>query len=234
MQRFYIENFVFKKTFILDDKELLHQILTVLRSRIGDYFCFFDWKTFIDRIYKLSWINKNALELKFVEEVKKNKENMHLVLFQATPNKIEKIEYIIQKWTEIWITSFVFFRADRSQRLVLTSQKIDRLKKIIIESSEQSGRNLIPEFYNLDNLDFSVLDSKETLFFHTNSSKSIFLKDLKLKWDNINIIIWPEWWWSDQEIINFHNLWFKRVNLWSNIMRCETVSSVVWFYLLNR
>jgi RsmE family RNA methyltransferase len=47
----------------------------------------------------------------------------------------------------------------------------------------------------------------------------------------INIFVWPEGWFSDNEVLNFEKYGFKRVNLGANIMRTETVWTVVWFYI---
>lgn len=233
MQRFYLKNVTFKQSLIIDNKDLVHQISVVLRSRIWDYFVFFDWINFVDKIYRLQLITKNALEFKFVEDREKNNEVLDMTLYQALPNKLEKIEYIIQKWTEIWFTRFVFFRSERSQKLVISDNKKDRLQNIIAEASEQSWRNIVPELYILDKLDFTLLEKKETLFFHTINLDSKKLNDINLDKKNINLVVWPEWWWSEFEIKDFEKLWFTKVFLWDNVLRCETVSGVVGFYILQ-
>jgi RsmE family RNA methyltransferase len=46
----------------------------------------------------------------------------------------------------------LFFRSNRSQKLNLSPNKIERFQKIIIESVEQSGRSRIPELAFLDDL----------------------------------------------------------------------------------
>jgi len=38
----------------------------------------------------------------------------------------------------------LFFKGDRSQKLNISENKIKRFKKIILESAELSGRNIIP------------------------------------------------------------------------------------------
>lgn len=62
---------------------------------------------------------------------------MHL--YQALPNKLEKLEYIIQKSCEVGYQSITFFQAERSQILVLSESKKQRLQKIAIEAIEQCG-----------------------------------------------------------------------------------------------
>jgi 16S rRNA U1498 N3-methylase RsmE len=52
----------------------------------------------IDFVFEIVEINKKNIELKFVEEIEKETETYFgLNLFQAMPNKMEKIEYILQK-----------------------------------------------------------------------------------------------------------------------------------------
>lgn len=62
-----------------------------------------------------------------------------IALYQALPNKIEKIEYILQKGVEVGITKFIFFRSEYSQKLALSESKKLRFKTIVREAVEQCG-----------------------------------------------------------------------------------------------
>ena len=120
--------------------------------------------------------------------------DFELTLYNALPNKLEKIEYIIQKGTEICFTSFVFFRSQRSQKLVLWDNKIQRLEKIIIEAVEQSGRAKIPKLNIQEDFDFNSLPEGKNIFFHTKNQNSSDLNSISKKsWDKINLFIGPEW-----------------------------------------
>jgi RsmE family RNA methyltransferase len=55
------------------------------------------------------------------------------------PNKLEKLEYIIEKGVEVGVRKFVFFRSDRSQKLILSDAKKSRLIAIAREALEQCG-----------------------------------------------------------------------------------------------
>lgn len=53
-------------------------------------------------MYKIGAIDKKTLSFSFEKKIQKNSElNFSLVLFQALPNKLEKVEYIIQKCCEV-------------------------------------------------------------------------------------------------------------------------------------
>lgn len=60
-----------------------------------------------------------------------------ITLYQAIPNRYEKLEYAIQKGVEVGISEFVFFPSDRSQKLAITPAKIERFTAIAREAVEQ-------------------------------------------------------------------------------------------------
>jgi len=237
MQRFYISYFVKQDIFILEDKDIFHQLTKVLRIRLWEEIIIFNWKNNLDYTYRISEINKKNIKLNFIEELKKESElDTNLNLYQAFPNKFEKIEYIIQKWVEVWIKKFIFYRSERSQKIVISDKKEERLKKIIIEAVEQSSRNFVPELnIILGNISLNFLQWK-TIFLHTKDQNSHNLKNyiqrnLNKKIENINMFIWPEWWFSDSEIKIFEEQEFTRIHLWNRILRTETAWIVVWFTL---
>ncbi len=257
MHRFLVRDFKFWEDVILEDKKLVFQIFKVLRFSEWDILALFDWKKNIDYIYKINEIEKDKLALSFEKEMKKNSELMFdLNLYQAIPNKISKIEYILQKATEVWFKKIIFFRSKRSQKLNISENKIERFKNIVLEATEQSWRNLLPEivFVNEKPLSWILSHSQEkeatlrknytelvcdkliswkSIFLHTiDSEDSSNLKELKLDIQkNINIFIWPEGGFSDEEIDKFNSLNFKKVYLWNRILRTETAWVVVWFFI---
>ena len=46
-----------------------------------------------------------------------------------------------------------------------------------------------------------------------------------------NIFIWPEWWFSEEEVKRFEEKDFARIYLWNRILRTETAWIVVGFTL---
>jgi len=61
-------------------------------------YAFFDGISLQDYLYQIEKIEKKSIEFRFLEEKEKEKfpkTNIHL--YQALPNKISKIEYILQK-----------------------------------------------------------------------------------------------------------------------------------------
>ena len=236
MQRFFIKDLnTSNYTLVIRDKEIIKQILKVLRMTIWDKVIFFDWKDLYDYIFEIKEISKIDITLEQISRKEKNTEiYFELNLFQALPNKLDKIEFIIKNGTQIWISNFLFFKAQRSQRINISYNKQERFKKIIIESCEQCGRNTIPNLVIWEKINFSNLEWTN-VFFHTDekNSKNIdFICSDKNK--TVNLFTWPEWWFSDEEIDSFTKNWFEKVFLWKNILRTELSPLLSSFYLINK
>ena len=234
MQRFYVDiEKLTENIYHIKDVDMFHQLVKVMRAKVWDKVVLFNDKNNLDYIYEIKEIKRNEILLVFINKIEKYfEEGLELVLYQSITNKIEKIEYILQKWVEVWFKRFVFFRSKRSQKLDFFENKIKRLKKIIIEAVEQSNRNIVPEIIFEENIEFNM--KWNNLFFHTEDSDSKKLKDLKLDYlQPINIFVWPEGGFDDKEIDIFEKNKFQKIYLWNSILRTETVWIVVWFYIVQ-
>ncbi len=236
MQRFYFEALEEKDDSItIKNPLVLNQMIKVLRVREWEEFVFFNWVLDIDFIFKVISVDKREIYLEKVWYKEVDSEiDYDINIISALPNKIEKLEYVLQKWTEIWVSNFLFFKSDRSQKINLSDNKLERLEKIIIEAAEQSGRSRVPEFAIADDLDLSDFSWAENVFFHTKDNNSTSLKNVSLELGkDINIFTWPEWGFSVEEISAFEKSWFKRVHLWNRILRTETTPVVTSFYIIQ-
>lgn len=236
MQRFFFENLEKSDdNIVIKNPDLLNQFNKVLRAKSWDEFAFFNWEDEIDFIYKIITIKKREIYLEKQWEIEVDSEiDFDLNIIWSLPNKIDKIEYVIQKWVEVWVTWFYFFKAERSQKLILSDNKIARLNKIIIEATEQSGRSRVPELIIENNINLEDFKDNENIIFHTKDNKSTNLKELKLDYNKwINLFIWPEGGFCNEEIEIFESLSFNKVYLWNRILRTETTWVVASFFLIQ-
>lgn len=99
MQRFFskISCSDILKITLKQQSELYHQMTRVLRMQRGD-FCIFFEEGGDDIVYEITGIDKQAIELQ-QKEVRQKIESEHqkITLFQSIPNKLEKLEFILQK-----------------------------------------------------------------------------------------------------------------------------------------
>ncbi|QFR38873.1 16S rRNA (uracil(1498)-N(3))-methyltransferase [Candidatus Gracilibacteria bacterium 28_42_T64] len=237
MQRFYFPDLEKETDSVtIKNKDFINQLTKVLRVSEGFEIIFFNGEDPVDNIFEVASIDKREIYLEKKSEIENDSEiEFDLNIFGALPNKIEKIEQIVAKGTEVGITGFYFFRSERSQKLNLSENKIARIQKIITEAAEQSGRSRIPELIIEDNISLSDFAENENIFFHTEANDSQSLKEIKLDYTKgLNLFVGPEGGWSDDEISHFKNIGFKKVHLGNRILRTETTGVVAGFYFIQK
>jgi 16S rRNA (uracil1498-N3)-methyltransferase len=237
MQRFHFADLESDtNNVIVQNKVFINQLTKVLRVSPWFQLILFSGEDNIDQIYEVTSVDKREISLKRVGHLEIDSEiDFELNIVQAFPNKIEKIEYVVQKWTEIGVSGFYFFRSERSQKLNLSDNKIERLQRIITEAAEQSGRSVIPKLVIEESLSLDACKENENILFHQiYSDDAQKLKDIELDYEKwVNIFVWPEWWFSEGEVELFEKSAFKKVYLWDRILRTETAWVVSSFFLIQ-
>lgn len=230
MQRFFV-TFPLSIDMIISDTEMVHQLTRVLRTQVSEHIILFsgDGK---ETEYEIISIDKKSIWLRWCSQNTPNTEpKKQVTLYQALPNKYEKIEYIIQKWVEIGIIRFVFFRSDRSQKLIISPGKIERYISIAREALEQCGGTIMPEILFLE----KILD------YNTSSATNIVLdtigENMRIsRYDSLqNISIWvgPEGGWSDDERSIMWDNGFIFARFGERVLRTETAGIVIGFGFIN-
>ena len=127
-------------------KEQSHYLKDVMRLKPGARFSVFnsqgEWRAIIENY------EKEVAKIKILEKFreKNNEQNIWLAF---TPIKQNPLNFIIQKGTELGVQKFIPIL---SERTAVKDINAERIKKIIIESAEQSNRISIPEINNLQPL----------------------------------------------------------------------------------
>ena len=204
-------------------REQSHYVKDVMRLKTGDSFSVFndqgEWNAIIENY------EKDGAQIKILKKVR-NKKSEKNVWLAFSPIKQNPLNFMIQKTTELGIQKFIPIICERS---VVNDINIDRIKKIIIESSEQSNRLSEPEITKKESLkNFLKLFPKNgcIIFCDINCNKSnfknILLKKIK---GPVCILIGPEGDFSENErqlIIELNQT--SPLSLASNILRAETAA----------
>ncbi len=125
------------------DGELHHHIARVLRLRPGDELILVDelgrrHQGVIDQITQ-EW---TAVRIHSTLEAASFPDALEIKVIQGLPRG-EKIELVLQKGTELGVSDFAIFRADRSVPRLAGEKlqgRLDRWKKIVQEAARQSER----------------------------------------------------------------------------------------------
>ncbi|HLA22388.1 MAG TPA: RsmE family RNA methyltransferase [Nitrosopumilaceae archaeon] len=196
MQRFYLPQTNFDHQLTISKEkypDLFHQLKNVLRAEIGDQFIFFSGKDTNESVLELTESGKEFyFTAKETRETKTELPNS-LTLIQAVPQKSEKWEWILQKGTELGVSTFIPLITERTQRKILP--KVERMEKILIEAVEQSGRVKIPTITTPLALEKLTLPANTHSFFaslHGTQSLQDHIKTKHPRFESISIIIGPE------------------------------------------
>ena len=199
------------------DKSQSHYLSKVMRVKENEVFSLFnsngEWEA------KVLSISKGIIEFKIIKQIRQ-KANLKELWLAFSPIKSNNQNFMIQKATELGITKFFPIIFDRT---VVRKINTERLKKIVIEASEQSNRINVPiieESQKLNN--FLKTNSIDLIFTDLNSSNNKIDKS-KLTDRPICIIIGPEGDFTEaerEEILSFRGVQAIKIN--ENILRSET------------
>lgn len=137
--------------------------------------------------------------------------------------KNDKFDFCVQKLTELGVNRIVPYIARRSVvKPGKGNNKLDRIKKIAREASEQSHRNKIPEICDYATYkDLEKYKSELNLLAYEKETKTI--SDLK-KYKSITYIIGPEGGFEPGEVEDIISLGFDSISLGKRILRAETAA----------
>ena len=159
-------------------KEQTHYIKDVMRLKIGDKLSIFnisgEWNAIIQSY------EKKGARIKVMKKVRE-KESEKNIWLAFSPIKQNPLNFIIQKGTELGIQKFIPILTERS---MVREINIERIKKIIVEASEQSNRISVPEINSPKSLkDFLLQFPKNgyLIFCDINSDKNSLKKILEKK-----------------------------------------------------
>jgi len=199
------------------DKSQSHYLTKVMRLKIGDNFSLFnnngEWQA------KILNVSKFIVEFIVTKQLRQ-KENIKELWLAFSPIKSNYFNFMIQKATELGVTKFLPIIFDRT---VVRKINKDRLSKVIIESSEQSNRLVIPTIEDPKTLDeFLNLNNFQLIFTDLNS-KNTKIKSSMMSDKPVCIIIGPEGDFSEserQKILSYKDVQAIKIN--ENILRSET------------
>ena len=213
------------------DKQQSYYLSKVMRMNEGQSFSLFnhggEWEA------KIQSINKGIIEFLIVKKLRSANTEKEIWLAFA-PIKLNYLNLMIQKGTEIGVTKFIPILTERT---IVRKINEKRINKIIVEASEQSNRIKVPSLDKLIKLDnFLDLNQKVNIIFGDLNTKN---KKIEIKnKDPICILIGPEGDFSVNErkkILELKNILPVKIN--NNILRSETAAisliSIINFNLLS-
>ena len=224
MQRYFAD--IINQDVILSKDDIFH-ITKVMRAKTNDHIQVVDKST--HQTYLAFVSSLNPFRVVIQEPIHEDVElKVDVTLFFALA-KSDKIEFVIQKASELGVKNIVLFQGKRSVVKFSDNdfiRKLDRYQSIAKEASEQCHRQLIPSISYVDNIKKINNHLCDINFFAyeldagQTSDLSSLIKDQK----SISIIIGPEGGFDEKEAGYLKELKFVPISLGKRILRCETAA----------
>ena len=244
LQRFFVKNKAqVGADLVVADPALSHQLAKVFRMKTGDSVLLFDGDGF-EYVSTIASLRKDGAVFhieKSSESITLPKVSLHL--YPALIKK-DKLEWVLQKCTELGVKSFHPIIAERSEKLGFD---LKREEKIVKEAAEQSGWGRVPEIFSPEKLETAIAQAENPLVLDSSVGasewSSFFTRKLaSLKHSpsetaprppsDFSIFIGPEGGWSENEKEYFLARGIPVVSLGEQTLRAETASVAVSALLL--
>jgi len=235
MHVFYTPDLQDQAQYTLNEEESKH-CSKVLRLSTGDKVFLVDGRggLYEAEIETESKKHVGLLITKTTKEYQKRNHHLHIAI--APTKNIDRLEWFLEKATEIGIDEITPIICERSERKVV---KEDRLLKVITSAVKQS----LQAYHPLLNpaITFSQLLQQQTtatkLIAHcVDDAERSYIKDLVQPLNSYLILIGPEGDFSPQEITTALQHGFMPVTLGTTRLRTETAALAACFELnyINR
>lgn len=234
MHIFYTPD-ITQSTYTLNEEESKHCI-RVLRLSVGTLIYLVDGK---GGFYTAEIANDNPkkVSLKILDVKREYQKRNHYLHIAVAPTKnIDRIEWFLEKATELGIDEITPIISDRSERKVV---KEDRLNKVITSAVKQSIKAYHPKLNDAISYDAFLKipfegDKLIAHCIHNNDKK--YISDMVKPEGRYLILIGPEGDFTTDEVDNALNKGFKQLTLGDNRLRTETAALSVCFEInyLNR
>jgi 16S rRNA (uracil1498-N3)-methyltransferase len=235
--RFFITPEQVREPYITVAGDDLRHIRTVLRKQPGDLLTLLDGQ---GREYtvRITAIEKADVVTEIVDRRVRHPSSPGVILGQGLP-KSDKMDWIVQKATELGVSSIVPLVTERTIVKVRDEEKrVTRWQKVAREAAMQSDRPDIPKVNTIRSFsEFirTLAPGPQTLFLFpweegTDPVKNVLRRHLDAK--HIVVLIGPEGGFSQAEAAAAKEKGFHLVSLGPNILRTETAAVAVLSMIL--
>lgn len=215
--RFYIDQDLCEGSFLLTDSEF-HHLSRVLRIRVGEEVELINGHGILASA-RVEEITKTAARLLILENKEIPPPTPSLLLGVAL-FRLNRLEWLIEKGTELGASGFYLFPAERSEQEQLSYHQLLRLRHLAVAAMKQCARLYLPEITFCNSLtDLLKLDMQ--ILFGDVNPQAPPLKSITLS-KQILFISGPEGGFSPNELALLKEQGAHPIKLHENTLRAET------------
>jgi 16S rRNA (uracil1498-N3)-methyltransferase len=219
--------------FAVIEGEEHHHLSKVLRIKPGKRIWLIDeqGRSFLAEVRE---VGKQKTRLAVVEQAEKEEMKIELTLAQGLI-KSKKMDFLVQKATELGMRSFIPVIARRSVVRIQEKEqrKRARWQKIAAEAAKQSRRSLVPEVYSPQPFSCFIENRNESRKLLLCETKGRYLRDIFAEGPgrpgdggtpSVLILVGPEGGWTEEEEGLALERGFEAVSLGKQVLRAETAA----------
>lgn len=198
-----------------------HHVRDVLRMNCGDELELFDGTGQV-AVGVIHRCDESAVEVR-VDRIQQFTPAHDITIASAIP-KGDRADWMVEKLSELGVSRFVPLLTDRSVVEPKGRAKLERWKRIAVESAKQSQRVGVMHIDEPTKLAAAIEQLHFPLVLSTQGT-SVSIQSA-IQNPKSAILIGPEGGWSDGELATFDRLGLTRVSLTTTILRTETAAVV--------
>ena len=230
MSRFYVPAPRIEKGMLRVEGNEVRHIRRVLRLKTKDEIIIFDG---LGKEYEGMIVEEapSSVVIKIQNVFSSKRDSSLEVTLAQSLLKGEKMDYLIQKATELGVKEIIPFFSSRSVPLIEKSGKLKRHHRwgrIAIEASKQCGRGVIPKIELFQDysemLQIASPDSFRLILWEREGIKLKEVLESSKEKTKIFSIIGPEGGFSQEEVEEAKRAGFIPITLGKRILRAETAS----------
>jgi 16S rRNA (uracil1498-N3)-methyltransferase len=223
MQIFYSPVIVNNET-VLDESESKHAV-RVLRLGAGSQVMLYNGSGGIF-LGEITDAHPRKCRIRILENEHPDSHNAFQLHLAIAPTKnMDRLEWFLEKATEIGVGEITLLLCDHSER---KSVKADRLEKKLISAMKQSGNAFLPKLNPM--IPFGefirITGSAQKFIAHCHPGEKPHLKNALGKTDEFLVIIGPEGDFSEPEVEQAKAHGFREISLGNSRLRTETAGIV--------
>jgi len=216
-----------------DDARHLRQ---VLRAEAGQRYELCDNR----KVYlaEIGVVAKDLVSFRILEELPASEPPLRLTLLLSLI-KFDRFEWALEKATELGVETVIPVDAARSEKGLrfAAEKRLERWRKIALESSQQSRRARLPNVLPAVAFEDAAGGARGHRYFLEEESGARPLLDALLPEraasDEVAVLVGPEGGWTDDERALAARAGWSPVTLGPNILRAETAAVAGLAVLLN-
>ena len=224
MYQFFIEKKLSVKDIYSFNNDDSHHIKNVLRLKKGEVIrIVYNTNAYFGSI---DYINGNSVVNIIEKDNISHELDINVTLIQSLI-KNDKFDFVLQKSCELGVSNIVPLFTSRSNiRKDSYNNKLERFKKIILESCKQCKREVVPSINSVIDLkDINSFKSDINLFaYELDNINYNGLLNFIEKGKSVTIVIGCEGGFTEQEATFLSDNGFIPINLGKRILRAETAS----------